>query len=156
MKAKFNGMDFFILILLLAALGAGSWLLTNRSQEKGQTQNAKVQLMVELTSQEESFLDLPSVGDLVVVGEKEKMQTTVTGVEVLPAKTLGYDTENGKILESEVPGRYDLRISLEGDGMETANTVEINGSAIRVGMGAAMKNKDWAGYGFVLSVDAVK
>ena len=84
------------------------------------------------------------------------MQTTVTKVDVLPAKTLGYDTLNGRISEAAVPERYDLRITLEGDGTETANTVEINNSAIRVGMGAAMKNKNWAGYGFVLAVDAIK
>lgn len=156
MKVKFNGMDLFIIVLLIAALAAGSWFLMNRSQQKGQTQNAKVELMVELTSQEESFVDLPKVGDEVVIGEKEKMQTTVTKVDVLPAKTLGYDTMNGRISEVAVPERYDLRITLEGDGAETANTVEINNSAIRVGMGAAMKNKNWAGYGFVLAVDAIK
>ena len=80
MKVKFNGMDLFIIVLLIAALAAGSWFLMNRSQQKGQTQNAKVELMVELTSQEESFVDLPKVGDEVVIGEKEKMQTTVPGL----------------------------------------------------------------------------
>ncbi|MBE5039198.1 DUF4330 domain-containing protein [Ructibacterium gallinarum] len=156
MKPKFNAIDFVILILLIAALAAGSLFLSKRSNQKGVTQNAKIEFMVELTSQEKEFADLPQVGDSVSVGEKEKMPATVTKVEVLPAKTMGYDTVNGRIFETTVPDRYDVQITLQGDGMETENTLEINNNAIRVGMGAAMKSKNWAGFGFVLTADVVQ
>lgn len=156
MKAKFNGMDLFIILVLVAAVAAGGWFLTGRRQQADQAQNVTLSMTVDLTSQEASFVDLPQVGDQVILGEKEKLETEVTNIEVLPATTLGYDTMAGRVAETTVPDRYDLRITLQGQGVETADAFEMNGNPLRVGAGVAMKNKDWAGYGFILTLDTVE
>ena len=153
MKAKWNLMDGLILLVLIAAVAAGGYLLRGKKAQQAAAQDTEVTMMVELTSKEKEFAELPKVGDAVVIGEKEKMQTRVTDVTVTPAVTLSYDTMDGAVREGYVPDRYDIKLTLEGQGIETAQAVEINGNAVRVGMGAAMKSKNWAGYGFVLAVD---
>lgn len=153
MKAKWNLMDGLILLVLIAAVAAGGYLLRGKKAQQAAAQDTEVTMMVELTSKQKDFAELPKVGDAVIIGEKEKMQTRVTDVTVTPAVTLSYDTKDGAVREGHVPDRYDIKLTLEGQGIETAQAVEINGNAVRVGMGAAMKSKNWAGYGFILAVD---
>lgn len=153
MKVKFNWMDGLIVLALLAVVAVGGLFLSSRGGGQGAEEHKTVQMMVEFTSKDEAFSQLPKEGDAVVIGEKEKVPATVVGVEVIPAVTLGYDTVNGAVYESQVPGKYDVRLILEGDGVETNQTVSMNGTAMRVGSGEVIRSKNWAGYGFVLSID---
>ncbi len=156
MKAKFNLMDGLIVLVLLAVLALGGIFLGGKGQQNNRSQNATVSVMVEFTDKDKAFSELPQVGDVVMVGEKEKMKTTVTKVEALPAKTLGYDVVNGAAVEADVPGRYDVLVTLEGSGVETAEVVKIDGNAVRVGQKAVAKSKNWAGNGYILAVDTVQ
>ncbi len=156
MKAKWNVMDGIILLVLLIAVAAGGFFLSGRGKTQTQAQNKTVQLVVELKEEREAFTSLPKVGDAVAVGEKEKMQTVVTHVEVKPATKLTYDTINGRGLETEIPGRYDVLLTLQGSGTENDRTVEIAGNAVRVGNEVVVRNKNWAGAGFILAVDTIE
>lgn len=144
-------MDTLLVLLLVAVIGAGVWLLTGR--DASTTQTKTVSVMIELTRQSEAFTQLPKVGDTVSLGVKEKMPATVTKVDVLPAFMQGKDIINGRYTEEPVPGLYNVQITVEGSGTESAGTVEINGNALRVGAESAIKSKEWAGYGFILAVD---
>ncbi len=152
MKVKWNGMDTMIVLALLVVIAAGAWFLIGRGGS-GATETKTVEVMIELTRQPEEFTQLPKVGDAVSLGVKEKMPATVTKVEILPAMTQGKDIINGRYTEEPVPGLYNVQITAEGAGTESAATVEINGNALRVGAEAAIKSKEWAGYGFILSVN---
>ncbi len=153
MKGKFNWIDGLIVLVILAVLAVGILFLTGRNQTTGAAETKTVEMMVELKGVTESFTKIPQVGDVVMVGVKEKMTTTVTKVDPTPAKTVGYDVVNGWAGEVELPGRYDLLITLEGEGTETHETVEVNGVAARVGAEAIVKSKNWAGHGYFLAVE---
>ena len=153
MKAKWNGMDTFLVIVFAIILAAGVWFLGGRNSDQGATEDKTVSVMIELTKQSEEFTKLPKVGDSVTLGVKEKMPATVTNVEVLPAITQGKDILHGAYTEAPIPGVYTVRVTAEGKGTETPSAVEINGNALRVGAEEAIKSKDWAGFGFILSVD---
>lgn len=152
MKAKWNWMDTVLVILVAAVLAVGVWFLNGRGGETA-TEDKTVSVMIELTKRDEAFTKLPKVGDSVTLGVKEKMPATVTKVEVLPAVTQGKDILNGRYTDEPIPGVYTVRITAEGKGTETPATVEINGNALRVGAESAIKSKNWAGFGFILSVD---
>lgn len=152
MKAKWNWMDTVLVLLVIAVLAVGVWFVGGRGG-KTATEDKTVSVMIELTKRDEAFTKLPKVGDSVTLGVKEKMPATVTKVEVLPAVTQGKDILNGRYTEEPIPGLYTVRVTAEGKGTETPSTVEINGNALRVGAEAAIKSKNWAGFGFILSVD---
>lgn len=154
MKTKWNAMDTVLVLVIVAILAAGGWFLLGRSDTKTTVQNKTVEVMVELTQQSEAFTKLPKLGDAVVLGEKEKMPATVTKVEIFPAYMQGKDLINGKYTDAAIPGLYNVQITVCGEGTESNAAVAINGTAIRTGEPMAMKSKNWAGYGFVLAVDA--
>ncbi|MBQ4145425.1 MAG: DUF4330 domain-containing protein [Clostridia bacterium] len=153
MKAKFNIMDGLIILVLVLAIALGGYLLFGMKKSGEISQNTKVSVTVELKAKDAEFSKLPQIGDKVSIGVKEKMQTVVTEVEALPAKTIGYDTVNGIAMESEVPNKYDVLITVEADGVETNEKVTIDNVAARVGEEAAMKSKNWAGLGYIVAVD---
>lgn len=153
MKIKFNLMDAFIITVLIAVIAGGTWFMTSRGKQQAEISDKTVSVMVELTNKDDEFSKLPQVGDIVIMGEKEKMKTKVTDVKVMAARMISYDVENGRILDSEIPNRYDVRITMQAAGMESPKEVTINGSGVRVGMGIALKAKNWSGYGYALSVE---
>lgn len=155
MKVKFNSMDFIIIVILIAVVAALSWFMANRSSTSAAAQNKTVKMTVELVNKEKAFADIPKAGDAVVMGEKEKMDAVVTDVKVRNAVTPGYDILSGTIKESEIPDRYDVQITVSADGTESPAEVTINGTGVRVGMGVALKAKNWAGYGYAIDVDTV-
>ena len=157
MKVKFNVIDAVIILLLLAAVAVGVYFLTVNSGNKdaaGQTgKNVYVDMMLELSAQDEEFTQLPQVGDAVSVGEKEKMDAVVTKVESVPAQSFGYDILDGGAAMREVPGKYDVRIYMRAEGTESNKSVEINNTAIHVGEQFAAFGKDWAGFGTMLIIN---
>ncbi len=156
MKVKFNVMDAVIVAVLLVVIVAGVLLLGGGSGGvlSGKQEDAKtIRLQVELREQEEDYTKLLKVGDVVMVGVKEKMETKVTKVEVKPAVNLAYDLNQGRVYETEVPERYDLLVTLEGEGTESETAVKINGVEAHVGAEAVLKSKNWAGVGTFLAVE---
>lgn len=153
MKTKFNWIDGLIILIILAVLAAGAVFLLGGSRGESAVETKTVEMVVELKDVSEDFTKIPQVGDVVMVGVKEKMTTTVTKVEPKPAKTVGYDVVKGWAGEVELPGRYDLWVTIQGEGTETGETVEVNGIAARVGAEAIVKSKNWAGHGYFMAVE---
>lgn len=154
MKVKFNVMDIIIVLILLAAIGAGVLLLGGSSGE-GRAETKTIELKVELGKQEEAFTKLPKVGDRADIGVKEKMNVTVTNVEIKPATTSSEDVLGGTRPIVEIQDRYDVLITLEGEGVETDGAVKLNDVAVRVGDEAVIKSKNWAGVGVFLGVEVL-
>lgn len=154
-KIKFNGMDLFIIIAVLAVILAGVYLLTGREGTGGlsASKNVEVTTVVELAGKDKAFADIIANGDIVAIGEKEKMMTEVKSIEILPAKATGYDILDGRVLRAEVPKQYDIRVTLVGDGTETESAIEMNGTAIKVGQNAVLSSKNWAGSGYVIGLE---
>lgn len=153
-KLRFNGMDFFIIIVIAAIAFAGVYLLGGRGESASSAeQNVNVTYTVELTGREENMLGLIKEGDAVMVGEKDKANMVVTAVEVSNAKTDGYDIEAGKVLRSEIPGEYDIKVTMSAVGTESATAIKVDGVALRVGQNAVLSSKGWAGSGYAIGLE---
>lgn len=155
MKVKFNAMDWVIVLALAAVVLAGVLLLGGGSGGSQTAETKRVQLIIELTDRDETFINLPQVGDTAMIGVKEKMETVVTNVEILPATKRAENIVDGWAGSSELPGRYDVRITFEGEGVETNQAVTVNGVPARVGEEAFVKSKNWAGAGFFVGVNTL-
>ena len=154
-KIKFNGMDLFIVLVIVAIVIVAIYFFVGKSGGSGsaETSNVVVRTTVELKAKDESYAEAIKVGDKVMIGEKEKITTTVEKVEVNPAKTLGYDIIDGRALNSEVQNEYDVLVTVAANGTETDKSIEIDGIPIRVGYNAVMFGKGWSSSGYIIGVD---
>ncbi len=155
-KVKFNGIDLFIVIVLVVVIAAGAYLLTSGGTSVAtEEKNVDVNFVVELAGKDAGYEDAIKVGDIVMVGEKDKMQTIIENIEVIPAKTTGYDILTGRVLRADVPMQNDIRVTLSALGVEDSNSIKINDIAVRTGQNLAMFGKGWSSTGYVIGLETV-
>lgn len=149
MKVRFNIIDAIIILLILAVGAAGFLFFGSRSETASTDKSVKIFYDVNITECEEYMIDRFAEGEKVSVGEKEKIPATIVKREVKPATQSSFDGVSGKFIESEIPGKYDIIVTLMSEGTDGASSVNSNGTAIRVGMSAVIKGRDSAGFGYV-------
>ncbi len=155
-KFRFNGMDIFIVIILAVVIAAGAYFLFGRDASSVNVeQNVNVRFAIELTGKEAGYENAICQGDIVLVGEKDKMRTTIEKVEVLPAKTTGYDILDGRVLRAEVPMYNDIKVTLVGTGVENEEAIKINDIPVRIGQNLAAFGKGWSSTGYVVGLETV-
>ena len=154
-KIKFNGMDLFIIIVAVAVVAAGTYFLCARGGSTAVVtqENVLVRTTVELDMQNKEFAELVKVGEKAAIGEKEKMMTVVESVEIVPATDKGYDIIEGRVLRAEVPDKYDVKITLVGDGTENERDIMINGNSLKVGQKVVVSSRDFAGEGYIIGLE---
>ena len=152
---KFNGMDLFIIICLVLAIGAGAYLLLGRGETGAvsDAKNVKVSVTVEFAAQDEQFAKTPQIGDIAMIGEKSKMRTIVSDVKTPTAMATGYDTLNGQVFYSEMNGDYDVQVTMTAEGTETSKDITVDGLAVRVGEKVVVSGKNFAGEGYVIGLE---
>ncbi len=156
-KIKFNGMDLFIIILVVLVALAGAYLLLGKDNAVvSDSKNVEVSVTVEFAAQNEEFAKTPQVGDVAMIGEKSKMRTTVSEVKTPTAMATGYDTLNGQALYSEMPGDYDVQVTMVAEGLETSKDITVDGLAVRVGEKVVVSGKSWAGEGYVIGLETTE
>lgn len=156
MKPKFNLMDLIIVLVVLAVIGAGGFMLSKNlpGQDAGDTgsRKVKVEYQLEVTDKREAYTTLAKPGDSVTIGDKEKLPAVVKDVEVQPYSKVGFDGLNGGAAWNEVPDRYTVVYTLESDAVDSDKSVAVNGTAVRVGSATTIKGNGYAGYGYILTV----
>ena len=154
-KIKFNGMDLFIIITLVVIIFAGVYLLMGRggTGKMGCSKDVEVIGTLEILGREKEFADIIKEGDIVAIGEKEKVMAEIQNVEILPSKTMGYDILNGRAILSEVPEKYDIIVTYVAEGSETESAIEIDKTPIRIGQYLVLSSKNWAGEGYVIGLE---
>ena len=154
-NVRFNGMDAFICIVLILAVAAAVYMFGGKGTgAKSAVKDTTVNVAVELTSLDEDVAKAIKEGDPVALGEKDKAMATVSKVELAPAKTLGFDIENGRVYNAEVPRQYDAKVYMTAKGLETDSAITIDNVVMRVGQSMVLSAKGWAGHGYTIELSA--
>ena len=155
-KIRFNGMDIFIIVVLVVVIAAGAYFLLGRDAAPvSEVKNVNVSFVMEFTGKEAGYEENIVVGDIVLVGEKDKMRTTIEKVEVLPAKTTGYNILDGEVLRAEVPLQNDIKVTLTALGVESNDAIKISDIPVRIGQELAAFGKGWSSKGYVVGVETI-
>ncbi|MEG1441205.1 MAG: DUF4330 family protein [Oscillospiraceae bacterium] len=158
MKPKFNIVDLIIILVCVAIVAVCVFVLPSRGSnaEKTGTRDIKAEYVVEVNNKEEAYTKLGKVGDVVSVGDKEKLPAVIKKIEVKPYRRVGYDTIKGEAMWNEVPEKFTVLYTLESDAVDSEKSIAVNDTAIRVGEATTVKGKGYAGYGYILSVKESK
>lgn len=157
-KPKFNFIDGLIILLIVAVLSLGAYLLIGNSSPESteNVQTVTAEYRVEFTQAEpevyESFLKALENGENVWIGEKERFEGKIVDVTYAPATKVITNYQTGEAVLAEYPDLYDITVLLQSDAVETSDSITAAGTAIRVGSEVAVKGKGFAGYGFVVDL----
>jgi len=151
-KIKFNIVDFLLVIGIIAAIGVGVWYFTSSASGA----NVDVYFTVEFTQQFEDFAD-----NIVISGEiRDSIRNTFLGrverVEVRPAVTTTFDNLTGTWNRVYIPDRFDVYVTVVGQGNANPSQISVNGEAVRVGQEMFIAGRGFAGIGFITELSTAQ
>lgn len=158
-KLKFNVIDLLIIILIVAVIFAGVYILGSKTGTQTNTKAAEVVLVIEEkdidSARMEYYMDRVKEGDSVTVGIKEKVQGTLGEIEITPAKTIYENPKTGEKTWVDKLDKYDIKVPIRLTITETEKDFLIGTAKVKVGKQQNFVGKGYSGYGTVISIERV-
>lgn len=159
-KPKFNIIDGLIVLLVVAIIAAGIYLLGgNKQTDSTGAENTTAIFQLQLTKVDESlynkFLAAMEAEETVWIGVKERFPGKIDMLEKAPASKITTNTQAGTAVVAEDPNLFDITIHISTPVLETDSGITAAGTPIRVGEEVAVRGKGFAGYGFVIDLKTV-
>ncbi|ACV64785.1 hypothetical protein Dtox_4115 [Desulfofarcimen acetoxidans DSM 771] len=153
-KARFNIIDFLIIVMILAlAIGGYYKVFVANKQLAQQEQQIEYKILVSEVRQPtvEAFQNGQTVQDLksnVVMG-------TVINKETLPA-TDDVPTSDGRLVLAEIPGKYDLLLTVSASAVVSENNIMVSNKEIKIGQKVDIKTNRAASSGVIYGLKTSK
>lgn len=149
-KAKFTFVDFFIIAVVIVALGAGVWFLMPKSPDE---KASKVNFTVLATEQNKGVGSLIQAGDEVMISFSDDVYATVVNVREEERTEYFFNNFTGKYVSDKVADESDVYIELtcDADEYDTEIVTDFD-TAIRVGDRMPVRKKGCVVNGYVVDV----
>jgi hypothetical protein len=136
-----NIIDLAVVMILLLVLAAGIYkFLYVNPEYQPELKTVRVELAVEGVRQ--PTVDAIAVGDQVREKNSNGYFGIIRDIKVSPAvETVA--TAAGTLVEAEIPGRYDLLLTLESPAEVTEEFVRITGQQIRIGLTPVIRTRTY-------------
>ncbi len=145
-----NVIDLFILLLIGSLVGFGGYKILKTNPSITAT-TRKALMEVEIKEIRQVSVDAFEVGDLVKDYDKNTVLGTVVDKQVFQSKRL-VTTADGRVVEADVPIRFDMVLTLECDAVVSPSTTLIGGQELRIGGPLGIKNPKIATRGIVFNI----
>ena len=157
-KPKFNLLDAFIILILLAVIAAGAYFMLKPTDVATETaeKNSKAVYVVELTRVDptvaEEFQQAFDNKEKLTCGEAERFYSSISDLSVVPAKRTIIKHETATAERVEDPQYFDVKLTLETEITETETAILAGKNELRVGNGLAVKGSRCSGYGYIIGL----
>ncbi len=155
-KPKFNLMDALIIVLILAVATVGVLFIKSKTGS-GNRDTVTVRYSVEFKEKDaelgEMFIKALENKESATATEKDKIPAKIVDVEVVPSTTMVADSRTGKLIASEIPGKYNIIVTLESEATETDADISLGATPIAVGEELAVHGRGISGFGYVVAIN---
>lgn len=149
-----NIIDLAIIIILVVLI-VGGINRFKRISPQVVTEGQKAIVKVEISKVRQPTVDGIEVGDILYHYDKGQVFGKIISKEVVNSKE-PVGTSDGKIVLSDIPGKYDVILNVEANATNTSNVIIIGGEHTRIGSRFRLKNKKIAVFGTILGVDLIE
>lgn len=154
---KMSVFDMVIIVILVLAIAASCFYVYTL-QKKGD--KCEVTFTVEFREVDESFIQsvtgAPERGDDIKDSIKGYYLGKAVEVKMQPDTKINFDETAQKFVQTELPNKYMVYLTVRGMGTETDDSLYCEGQPIKVGAKMSLKGKGYAQTGYVTDVYAVK
>lgn len=149
---KINFFDFIIIFIVVVVIIAGL-LIYYSGDKKVVNKGTKITYVMELIDNPVGFSELISLGDDIDDSIKNYSIGKIKGIEKTINTKISNDLVNNRIVESEVPNKERVLLTVETDIVDNGiDLIAGGGYDIRVGKYVEVRGKGYAGTGFILEV----
>ena len=153
-KGKFNLVDLFLMLIILAVVAAVvTYLVPNVS--KAVTEENDITITFEFRQVESDFVTNIKSGDTVYNSSKNYLLGTVKTVENYAYTVLVYNSETGAAEMKEVEGLKNIVVTVAAKAIYTDGSgYSVNGERIAVGNSYNISLPDFSGSAYCIEVSA--
>ncbi|QIB26986.1 DUF4330 domain-containing protein [Caloranaerobacter azorensis] len=149
-----NIIDIAVIIILVVLIVGGINRFTRVTpQVIEESQRAIVK--IEISKVRQPTVDGIKEGDILYHYDKGRVFGKIISKEVINSKE-AVATSDGKIVLADIPGKYDVILSVEANAINTSNVIIIGGEHTRIGSRFKLKNRKIAVFGTVLGIDLLE
>lgn len=149
---KINFFDLIILVIVIIAIIFVSIMYYSKDK-KVVNSSTKMTYVLELVNNPLGFSELIKVGDSLNDSIKNFSMGKVIKVEKTPQKTILNDLVNNIIVESDIPDKERVVLTVEADVVDNGMDLLIENSYdIRVGKDIYVKGNGYSGVGYILEI----
>lgn len=145
-----NIIDLFISIMLIVLIGFGAYKVF-RVNPTVAVNTQKVTMVYFIQEVRDVTFNAIEEGEIAKDYDKNTVYGKIVKKEALPAKKM-VSTADGRVIEAEIPNRYDVKVYIEGDAVISKTGIYMGGQEVRVGYNAAIKGRKFGTRGFVFDV----
>ena len=156
-KRRFK-LNIFDAVVLLVVLVVGAYFVWNALKPDDSativTNTSTVRYTILIQAAEPGTGELVAEGDLLEDTLKNYSIGAVVSAETLPATTPVIDNINAKKVTAVIPGKEDIRITVEASATESDSQIIVgSGYELRIGTRIFVRGPGWLGGGYVVDIE---
>ncbi len=161
-KPKFNLLDGFIVLILIAAIAGGAYLYlkpnpsptgTQATPQQSTTAQFKVEFVRVEKAVADKFLLAFENGEALSCGEKERFSAKLTDISAEPATRTIINHKTATAEKQSDPLLFDVILTLETEVTESDTAITAQNTVLRTGSSLAVRSKLGAGYGYIIDLE---
>lgn len=146
-KVNIIDLSIILVVVLVAAAVYGVYF---RKTESAEATADRIEYDVELTVKPEEFVDAIKIGDEIRDSVRGHYLGKVIDKKKLPATKVIENIDKGEFVKAEIPGMYDVIVTIEANGMVTPRSILAEGVEVKVGQRMYIKGKGYASPGYIV------
>jgi hypothetical protein len=134
-KRKPGFLDFLVILVVIALIGAAAYYFTHNNVGDSATSTGaqEITYVLEVKEVSEDFADQVIIGDSLYYTESNAYMGEVTAAEVIPYYTDHYQENTNTVVSEAVEGKYNARITVKAMANISASATTVNDVNVMVG-----------------------
>ena len=145
-RPRFNIIDKLLILGMIVLIGIAAYLLFFAASD---ADDVYTFFEVELRGQYPGFEDNIIIGGEIRDSVRNYLLGYVMDKRVLPAEIIVFNNDIQEFVIEYIPNRYDVFLTISGEGEETDSEITINNMPVRVGQEMFLRGRGYAGIGWV-------
>ena len=154
-KKKLNVIDYLIIVLVIAVIGVGGYMLNSSIKQHSQANDSSTVTFEVFLQEQNEYIGLAAqsiVNQELLLSQKEKDYGILKDVRIEPAKRAVQDKVNGVFQMQPLPDKYDVTLVIEAKATVNDASIAIGQTQLRTGTQLVVSNKDFAAAGYIFDI----
>ncbi len=147
-----NGLDIFIILILLAAIAFGVYWIRGGGTQGGQSEQKTYTYVVEGRQVREEIINFPEEGGNVYDSKDGTYLGKIKSSWATPFCEISFNRVTNQYELLPQPGYSNVYVEIEGTGTETEQDIIVEGNVVKVGAEQSIKGKGFAYAGYIVEV----
>lgn len=154
-KRKPGFLDFLVILVVLALIGAAVYYFTHNTvgDSATSTGSQEITYVLEVKDVNKDFADQIIIGDGLYYTESNAYLGKVTSAEEIPYEIDRYQADTNTVVPEAVEGKYNARITVKAKADISESATTVNGVNVMVGSDLSVRTSTVGGSSYCVELE---